>query len=191
MENDLIRINVGAEGAHMYGWYVKGLNNVDLTAGTGSWAGFADVAGTSEVSPNKFQVLDSGPVVARVKCTDQEGMEKTFTLWAGVPWVEVSINCYVESFMCYDNIKVMGADSSTPGSYLFADGTTGRLKKTSANGNECQIYEPNVHWGAKDAAGGAALAVIVPEASAPFMVGPGGPQGGVNALDNPNTCTHS
>jgi hypothetical protein len=171
IENDQVRLLVAPEGAHIYRWEIKALNNLDVTQpGETQWFGFADVLDASRCAPNRIEVLADGPAVVRLKCTNDAGLEKTISLWAGVPWVEVTFNAPVSRFWCYDDAKLMGPGSATPGTYLFSNGDTGTIKGGQGRSGQ---------WGAKYLPGGPLDAVLTP-GEAPFhIVGPGGGDGGV------------
>jgi hypothetical protein len=87
-------------------------------------------------------------------------------------------------FWCYDDITLMGAESPTPGSFLFSDGHTGKVRKISGT-SECQERRNGVHWSAKFVPGGPLLAVITPEVAGLHVVGPGGGMGGVGVEGSP------
>ena len=154
------------------GWEIKAQGNRDITEpGDTEWRGFADVIDAYRNGGNKIEVLENGPALVRVRCTNEGGLEKTITVWAGVPWVEVSFNRPVERFWCYDDAKVMGPDSPTPGTYLFSDGDTGPVKGGKS--------KSGVQWGSKFVESGILEAVLTPEEKPTHIVGPGGGTGGV------------
>jgi len=185
IENDRLRLLVGPEGAHIYRWEVKALNGRDITQpGEADWAGFADIYGPHRNAKNRIEVLANGPAMVRLKCTDETGLEKVITAYAGLPWVEVCMGSGQSWFWCYDDITLMGAESPTPGSFLFSDGHTGKVRKTSGT-SECQERRNGVHWGAKFVPGGPLLAVITPEVAGLHVVGPGGGMGGVGVEGSP------
>ena len=104
---------------------------------------------TNRGPSTKIEVLENGPVLARVKYTDEKGFEKTYSVWAGMPWVEMTTNRPIGWLRCYDNIDVMGAESKTPGSYLYSDGTTGKILKTAAKEDDCLVKRWGQYWAAK------------------------------------------
>ncbi len=179
IENEHYRLLVGPEGGHIYRWEVKALDNRDVThpGGTG-WSGFADVGGEHRRSKNRIEVLAGGPAMVRLKCTDQTGLEKTISAYAHLPWIEVTLNSGVDYFWCFTDTRLMAADSPTPGSVLFSDGTTGKVKKLTSSA-DCQVSRPKVHWAAKFVQDGPMIALITPELATRHVVGPGGGMGGV------------
>ncbi|MHB1000145.1 MAG: beta-N-acetylhexosaminidase [Armatimonadota bacterium] len=179
VENDQIRLLLGAEGAHIYRWEIKALDNLDIThPGETDWSGFADNFMPYRNLPNKMEVLANGDVLVRVKCTDSTGMEKTFSVWAGVPWVEVTYNAPCNWISCYDDISIMGARSRTPGTFLFSDGFTGQIKPDGVS-TTSQVARDNTYWSAKYVPDGVLLALVTPEVQARHASGPGGGMGGV------------
>lgn len=190
LENDKIRLLVGPEGGHIYRWEVRALADRDFTEpGDKDWQGFADISnGPARNAKNRVEILASGPALARVRCTDPSGLVKTISLWAGMPWAEVTLNSPTSWFWCYDDIGLMGIDSKTPGSYQFSNGDTGKVQKTSST-PDCQAQRGGVHWSAKYVAGGPMLALLTPEIATTHTVGPGSGMGGVG-LDAGPTAAH-
>jgi hypothetical protein len=185
VENDQLRLLIGPEGAHIYRWEVKAVGGRDITPpGESDWAGFADIYGPQRNAVNRIEVLASGPAMVRLKCTGLEGLEKVISVYAGLPWVEVTMNSGQSWFWCYDDIALMGADSPTLATFLFSNGDTGKVKRTAPT-SECQERRPNVHWGAKFVPGSILLALITPEVAATHVVGPGAGMGGVGVEGSP------
>jgi hypothetical protein len=185
VENDQLRLLIGPEGAHIYRWEIKALGGRDITPpGESDWAGFADIYGPQRSAVNRIEVLASGPAMVRLKCTGLEGLEKVISVYAGLPWIEVTLNSGQSWFWCYDDIALMGADSPAPATLLFSNGDTGKVKKTAPT-SECQERRANVQWGAKFVPGGVLLALITPEAAATHVVGPGDGMGGVGVEGSP------
>jgi hypothetical protein len=179
IDNGPVRLLIGPEGAHIYRWEIRGLGDRSITQpGETDWEGFADVAGPHRNAANRIELLASGPVLARLRCTDTLGLVKTFDIWAGVPWVECRLGAAVDWFACYDDISLMGADSPTPGHYLFSNGDTGMLKRLT-NSSDCQDVREGQTWSAKFVPGGALIALLTPETAARLCVGPGGGMGAV------------
>jgi hypothetical protein len=180
IENDKLRLLVGPEGGHIYRWEVKALGNRDLTQpGEANWAGFADLPGTTREPTNRIEVLARGPVLVRLRCTDDvTGMQKTISAYAGLPWIEVRLSSPAGSFWCYDDTAVMGAGTPTPGRYLFSDGDAGDVRPHDPPAAS-QIRKVAVHWSAKYLPSGPLLALLTPEAATRHVVGPGGGMGGV------------
>lgn len=177
--NDLVRLLIGPEGGHIYRWEIRELADLDITEpGEKDWAGFADINGVYRNPRNRIEIVSRGPVLARVRCIDPSGWVKTFSLWAGMPWVEVTLSSPSAWLACYDDIRVMGADGPTRGTYLFSDGDTGPIRKLTA-GLDCQTRRTGVHWSAKYVRGGPLIAMITPEVAAGHYVGPGSGMGAV------------
>jgi hypothetical protein len=186
VENDAVRLLIGPEGGHIFRWEIKALRDLDITEpGERDWAGFADINGVYRSSPNRIEVLADGPALVRLRCTDETGMAKTFSVWAGAPWVEVTLDPPSAWFSCYDDIRVMGAASRTPGRYLFSDGSAGQIPAFSTSPLECQVRRDNVYWSAKYVAGGPLLALVTPESPGPHLIGPGGGMGGPSIESGP------
>jgi hypothetical protein len=170
---------VGPEGGHIYRWEIKSLGGRDVTQpGESGWSGFADVGGEHRASRNRIDVFAAGPAMVQLRCTDAAGLEKTISAYAGVPWVEVTLNGAADYFWCFTDTRLMAADSPTPGTYLFSTGATGKVKRLTAS-PDCQAACADATWGAKYVPGGSLIALITPEVSTRHVVGPGGGMGGV------------
>ncbi|MBN1342669.1 MAG: family 20 glycosylhydrolase [Phycisphaerae bacterium] len=179
IENDHFKLLVGPEGAHIYRWEIKALGNRDVThPGESGWSGFADVGGPHRGGKNRIEVLAGGPAMVRLRCTDETGLEKTMTAYAGVPWIEVTLDQAVDYFWNFTDARLMAADSDTPGTYLFADGSTGKVRALTGS-TDCQAAGRNVRWSAKFVKGGPLIAMITPEVATRHVIGPGGGMGGV------------
>jgi len=189
IENDRYRLLVGPEGGHIYRWEIKALGGRDVTyPGKTGWAGFADLGGTHRSSKNRIEVLANGPAMVRLRCTDATDLVKTLTAYAGLPWIEVNLNGGVDYFWCFTDTRLMAADSPTPGTYLFADGATGKVRKLTSSTN-CQVDRPKVQWAAKFVSGGPMIATITPEVATRHVVGPGGGMGGAG-VERATPCSH-
>ncbi len=189
IENKYFRLLVGPEGGHIYRWEIKALGGRDVThPGKTNWSGFADVGGAHRNSKNRIEVVASGPALVRLRCTDETGLAKTISAYAGLPWVEVTLNSAVDYFWCFTDTALMAADSKTPGTYLFADGATGKVRKLTG-GTACQVDRPKVYWSAKYVPGGPLIALITPEVATRHVVGPGGGMGGVG-VERGAPCGH-
>ncbi len=172
----VFRLLIGREGGHIYRWEVAGR---DITEpGEKDWAGFADINGLARRAQNRLEVLASGPLFARIRCTDTNGLCKTLDIWAGRPWVDCTLNAPTAYFACFDDAKLLGAASPTPGTFLFEDGWTGPVKPLSS-GTECQARRDGQRWCAKYAAGQLLMGLATPEVRTLHLVGPGGGMGGV------------
>jgi hypothetical protein len=189
IENRCIRLDIGAEGAHVYRWEVKDAGNIDLTQpGDKGWAGFADLGGPHRNARNTVEVLARGPVLCRVRCTDELGIEKLLTVYAGLACVDLVLNTAVNWFWNYDDVKVFGADGTTPGNYLFSNGNTGPVRRQTKD-DSGQVKHDGVNWSAKTRPDGLVLALITPEVKTRHTVGPGGGMGGVG-LEHARAATH-
>lgn len=179
VENKCIRLQIGNEGAHIYKWEIKALQNLDITEpGEKDWFGFADNYYPHRNANYNIDVISNGPVLVRLRCEGSTGLNKTISVWADVPWVEVTYDWPVAWFSCYDNASIMGAESATPGNYLFSDGESGKIKPNMPSA-PCQVIRENVTWSAKYVLGGCMLALVTPEVAARHLIGPGGGMGGV------------
>ncbi|MHB1455688.1 MAG: glycoside hydrolase family 20 zincin-like fold domain-containing protein [Armatimonadota bacterium] len=179
MENEQIRLMIGAEGGHIYRWEVKAHNNRDITEpGEKDWAGFADNYMQHRNPINRIEILAEGNVLVRVKCTDPLGMEKIISLWANSPWVEVTYNAPCSWFSCYDDISLMGADSPTPAQCLFSDGYSEQVRK-NGDAASSQIARDNVNWVSKYVENGILFTLLTPETRTRLMAGPGSGMGGL------------
>ena len=189
IENDKIRVLVGPEGGHIYRWEVKALENHDLTQpGQSSWSGFVDMGGAHRGSKNKIEVIANGPALVRLRCTDETGLVKTISVFAGVPWAEVMLSTGKGWYWNYDNPKNFAADGPTPGTYLFSNGHTGPVGK-HADGLTAQVKRSGVTWSAKSRPDGLLLALVTPEVRARHVVAPGAGSGGVG-IEGSLPATH-
>lgn len=185
LENDRIRLLIGSEGGHIFRWEIKGMGGRDVTQpGDSDWAGFADINGVYRNAPNTVAVEAAGPVLARIRCRDANGIEKTFSLWSGQGWLECNLNAPSSWFACYDDVNLLGASSPTPGKFLFADGTTGDVRPYSTS-IDSQVKREKVCWSAKYRPGGPMLALLTPEVEASHYIGPGGGMGAMGIQDGP------
>lgn len=178
VENDRARIVVGAPGAHMYEWFVKALDNLEITEpGRGGWAGFSDSGNADRGGDWKLELEAAGPVLVRIKGTEQSGSnEKTLTIYAGEPYVEVMMARPTSFCWDYDSANNFAADKAMPGTALFSDG----YKEAVCRSDETQhAQRGGVTWCAKTRPDGLVLANITPEVAATHMTGPGGGWGGV------------
>lgn len=185
IENGEIRLLIGPEGSHLYRWEVKALDNYDLTQpGESSWSGFADSGGPHRSLKNTIEVLAAGPVLVRLRCTDETGLVKTISAYAGVPWIEIVLNAAKPWFWNYDRTKNFAADGPTPGTYLFSNGRKGAVGR-QADGLDAQVKQSNVTWSAKSRRDGLLLALITPEVRARHVVAPGAGSGSVGIEHSP------
>ena len=185
IETDRLRLLVGPEGAHVYQWGVKELDDVDLTQpGESGWSGFADMGGDHRSSASRIEILSAGPVLARLRCTNEAGLVKTISVFAGAYWAEVLLNQAVGWFWNYDNTANFAADGPSPGTYLFSDGFTGKVG-AEADGLEAQVKRGNVTWCAKTRPDGLLLALLTPEVKGRHVTAPGAGSGGVGIEGSP------
>lgn len=179
LENDRLRLLLGPEGAHLYRWEVKALANRDLTVpGEESWLGFADLGGERRTAKNTLVCLSAGPALVRYRCTDDSGIEKTVSLYAGTSWAEIALNEAASFFWAYDDPKNFAADGPTPGRYLFSTGATGEVGRQAA-GVGAQVKAANALWGIKYVPGQLALGLATPGAAVRHVIAPGSGAGGV------------
>lgn len=179
VQNGAFRLLIGREGGHIYRWEPAALGGRDLTEpGEKDWAGFADINGPYRNARNRLEALASGPLLARIRCTDTNGMRKTLDIWAGAPWVDCTLSAPTSYFACFDDPALLGPASSNPGVFLFEDGWSGPVKPVT-NGTDSQERRSGQRWCAKYAPGAALLALLTPEVRTTHLVGPGGGMGGV------------
>ena len=189
LENEQIKLMIGAEGGHIYRWEVKAQGDRDITSpGEKDWAGFADNYAQHRNMNNRIEILADGDVLVRVKCTDSLGMEKIISLWAGSSWAEVTYNAPCNWFSCYDDISLMGADSPTPAQCLFSDGYSEAVRK-NGDSTSSQIGRDNVYWASKYTQNGILFALVTPEIATRMLAGPGGGMGGL-MLEGGPTAAH-
>lgn len=185
IENNQVKLVVGDAGAHIYEWRVKALDERDLTMpGSSGWEGFADLGGAHRVAQNERRCLARGPALARYQYTDELGLEKTISLFAGCSWVEVSLSEPVGYYWDFDNPKNFAADGPAPGTYLFANGETGPVGR-EIDGVPAQVKADNVQWAIKYGADRVALGLVAPEAAARMVIAPGSGAGGVGIEGSP------
>jgi hypothetical protein len=185
IENNQVKLVLGDEGAHLYEWHVKALDDRDLTMpGLSGWEGFADLGAAHRVARNERRCLARGPALVRYQYTDELGMEKTISLFAGCSWAEVSLSEPVGYYWDFDNPKNFAADGPSPGTYLFANGETGPVGR-EADGVPAQVKADNVRWAIKFGADRVALGLITPEAAARMVIAPGAGAGGVGVEGAP------
>jgi hypothetical protein len=194
IENEYLRLFVGREGAHLYRWIVKRTEatagfipeeGVDLTQpGETGWSGFADMSGALRSSPNELRLVQAGPAIVRLECVDESGLTKTVSVYAGQPWVEITLDSPTGWFWNYDDQRLLSAEGEVPAQYLFADGSTGPVGNNS-DGVDAQVKRGNVRWGAKFAPDRLLLALLTPEVDARHCIGPGGGWGGVGLEGSP------
>ncbi|MBU0608603.1 MAG: hypothetical protein KKI08_12010, partial [Armatimonadetes bacterium] len=172
------RMVVGAQGGHVFEWFVKALDNLEITEpGRGGWTGFCDAGNLDRSAQFDLKLETAGPVLARVKGASKDGLsERTLTFYAGQPIVEVMLAQPVGFYWDYDNQANFAADKGNPGTALFADGYKQPVCRSD---EQVHVVRGNVAWCAKTREDGLTLANITPEVAAQHMTGPGGGWGGV------------
>ncbi|MBI3921216.1 MAG: beta-N-acetylhexosaminidase [Armatimonadetes bacterium] len=178
VENDHYRILLGKEGAHLYVWQVKSLDNKDVTEpGERDWAGFSDYGTNDRTAEFELTQEAKGPVMVRYRCKSKlTGKEKVFNFFTGTSWVEVMLDPPVSFYWDYDRIESFAADSPTPGTAIFSNGHTEPVCKST---EQTHAVGHGTTWCAKTRADGFVLANLTPEVAATHMTGPGGGWGGV------------
>jgi hypothetical protein len=186
IENDKVRLLLGAEGGHVYRWEVKAAANRDLTQpGETAWAGFSDM-GTHRATRYKLECVARGPALVRYHCVAASGHAKTISLFGGASWMEVTLSEPTSIYWDFDDPRNFAADGPTPGTYLFSNGATGPVGK-EADGVPAQVEAPNTHWGIKSNRDRLALGLATPETAALHHVAPGSGAGGVGIEHSPPT----
>jgi len=179
LENDKVKLLLGPEGAHIYRWEIKALGNRDVTMpGETGWAGFGDVGGEHRSAKNELKCVASGPALVCYVCTDEHGLTRTISLFAGASWAEVTLNSPVGYFWAFDDPKNFAADGPTPGQYIFSNGATGPVGK-EADGVSAQVHAGGAHWGVKFLPDKWLLGMLTPEVATTHVVAPGAGAGGV------------
>jgi hypothetical protein len=185
LHNDAVRLLLGAEGAHVFGWEVTACEGRDLTMpGTTGWSGFSDLGGELRVAVNNVACLADGPALVRYQFTDGANMEKTISLFGGCSWIEVVLSDPVGYYWDFDNPQNFAADGPTPGQFLFPNGATGTVGR-EADGVPAQVKADSVQWGIKWNDDRLALGMITPEVAARFVIAPGAGAGGVGIEGSP------
>jgi hypothetical protein len=188
IENDRIRILLAPEGAHVYRWELKALDDLDLTMpGETDWAGFADLGGGHRHAPHTLRCAARGPALVRYVCSSESGALKTISVFGGVSWMEVTLDEPVSWYWEYDNPRNFAADGPAPGRFLFSSGATGPVGKES-DGVPAQVKASGVFWGVKFVPGRLALGLVTPEVKANHVIGPGAGAGGVGIESSPPTA---
>jgi hypothetical protein len=189
IENDKVRLLVGPEGAHVYRWEVKSLNNRDLTEpGETGWAGFADAGFDHREIRHAIACTARGPALVRCQCSAPTGQVKTISLYAGASWMEVVLSEPVGYYWDFDDPKNFAADGPTPGQYLFSSGVTGAVGKR-ADGVAAQVQGGNVFWALKFNKQRLALGMVCPETAVSYRIAPGSGAGGVG-IESSTVASH-
>ncbi len=176
LENDQVRLLIGREGGHVFRWLVKALGDVDLTdPGDNGYHGFLDEGGDGRTAAYQLEVITQGPLLARVRAVFESDREKVFTLYRGQPVLEVLASPAHGYFWCFDAVANMAADTQTPGTMLFANGTTVPVPKSDSH-DQTRVH---AQWSAKYRADGLTLALLTPDGANHHVAGPGGGWGGV------------
>ncbi len=178
VENSRYRLLLGTHGAHIFEWFVKALDDLEITApGRGGWAGFADSGHNDRDAHFAISVETAGPLMARLRAASEgAGSEKLFTFYADRPYVEVMLAAPVGFYWDYDRVENFAADRGNPGTALFSNGHT---EPVCASDEQIHAEASGVYWCAKTRQDGLLLANITPEVDGTHMTGPGGGWGGV------------
>ena len=162
IENDQVRLLLGAEGAHVYRWEVKAAGNRDLTMpGETGWAGFSDIHSFRGSAYRLELSLAHGPAMVEYECTEATGHTKTLRLYGGASWMEVFLDQPTPVYWDFDDPKNFAADGPTPGTWLFSNGQSGAVGR-EADGVPAQVKAPDVFWGIKFNADKLALGLVTP-----------------------------
>jgi hypothetical protein len=183
LENDQVRLLLGAQGAHVYRWEVKGDNRALTMPGETDWAGFSDI-GSHRNTAYQLTCAARGPAMVEYRCEDVEGRCKTIRLYGGCRWIEVILSEPTPLYWDFDDPKNFAADGPTPGTWLFSNGETGSVGR-EAEGLQAQVKAANTYWGIKFNEEKMALGLITPETAAFHCVAPGAGAGGVGIENSP------
>lgn len=177
IENSRLRVMIGSEGAHLYVWQVKALNNLDITQpGTHDWCGFLDFNWVRR-TPFALRIVSAGPVVAIVHAVEPSGTEKCIAAYSGLPLVEMFSSEASGWMWNYDNVGNFAGDAPMPGRARLADGTEAAVPRSDE-----QVHimpAKRVRWGAKYRPDGLTLGLITPAAPTDMRIGPGDGWGGI------------
>jgi hypothetical protein len=179
IENDRVRLLLGPQGAHLFRWEIRGLENRDVTMpGETGWFGFSDMIGENREAQYRLVCQASGPAMVRYECANQAGLTKVLTLFAGTSWVEATLSSPTGYYWDFDNPDNFAADGPTPGDYLFSNGQHGRVGR-KADALTAQVRVSGVNWAAKYLSRKWVMAMVAPEALLTMVVAPGAGAGGV------------
>jgi hypothetical protein len=92
--------------------------------------------------------------------------------------MEVVLGEPVSYYWDFDDPKNFAAEFSTPGKYLFSNGSGGKVGK-HADGVPAQVKAQGVQWGVKFNDQKLALGLATPEMGSQFCIAPGSGAGGV------------
>jgi len=188
LENDRVRLMIGSEGAHVYRWEVKALGDRDVTlAGETGYAGFSDVNVWRGVRYDLY-LAATGPAVARCYATTPDGVLKTFSLYAGTSWVEVTFSSPTTYYWQFEDPTLFQPGQPSGARYLFEDGSEGPAPAPPGDVSQ-QVAADGVHWGAKYIPGGLLLAMLTPDDATRHVVGPGSGAGGVG-MERTSPASH-
>ncbi len=179
LENGALKLLLGAEGAHLYRCEVRAASDRDVTTpGETSWFGLSDLSGEYRAAQNKITCTARGPALVRYVCEDPTELTKSISLYGGVSWLEVVLSDPVGYYWDFDDPQLFAADSSTPGTCQFSDGTTSPVG-SNAVGVAAQVKTGSAKWAIKWNEQKLALGLTTPEVATRFVVGPGAGAGGV------------
>ena len=175
IENDLVQIHLGTEGGHAYKWLVKNCEYMDMTdPGNDSYHGFSDHNLSDRSKQFELVCLNRGPAMVRYGCFFNGESIKTLTVYAGLPVLDVTTTYPTTYYWNFDAPDVFAADGKTTGQFLYSGGKTGPTPS-----NQHETVWAYGFWALKSNSKGLVHGITTPEASSPFLVGPGGGYGGI------------
>jgi len=178
LENDRVRVMIGSEGAHIYRWEAKALGGRDVTlAGETGYAGFSDENVYRGV-PHGLYPAATGPALARCYASTPDGLVKTFSLYAGASWVEVTFSRPVTYYWDFEDPALFQPGEPGGARFIFENGAEGPAPTPPGDVSQ-QVSAEGVHWGGKYVPCGLLLAVLTPDDATRLVVGPGAGAGGV------------
>lgn len=77
-------------------------------------AGFIDLGGAYRHAADPVRLVPAGPVLVQLQCVERSGFAKTFSLFAGQPWVEVTLNVPAHWFRNYADPGLRGVTGRLP-----------------------------------------------------------------------------
>ena len=177
IENDKVRLSIGAQGGHVFRWLLKDSHLLDMTdPGDSDYHGFSDHGERS--ARYELVRLNNGPAMVRYGCYQDGELYKTLSVFAGLSVLDVLLEYPTEYYWDFDAPEIFAADGKTPGTLLFSNGTSGPTARRG-NSADLQTWGRGSYWGIKSNASGTALGVATPEEPSDFVIGPGGGMGGV------------
>jgi len=190
VENNLIQIQIGSEGGHIYKWLVKDFDNLDMTdPGENDYHGFCDYSSFGRNARLDLELLNNGPAMVRVGCFRNGNPVKILTIYAESPIVDVITMSPTYVYWNFDNPDCFAADGKTPGAFLFANGKTGPTPRAGST-TDLQTREKDVPWVIKFNEKKLAHGMTIPETTSTFVIGPGGGMGGVGIESDETPRSH-